>query len=122
MVNAKDLLEQNVALRSRLDERDVQLCERDREIEKLRAYAQALEARNVHLVNHCEVLRKLVFGPSSEKRRPTKAAPGAFLPFAEILSADKRVAEEKEAEVTVEVKAHTVLLTEISASEARVEG
>ncbi len=66
------------------------------------------EARNARLSHNVEVLKKLVFGPSSEKRRPMpkEAAPGAFLPFADLVAAGKRVAEEREAEVTVEVKAH----------------
>lgn len=108
MVSAQALLQQIDALRTHVDERDAQLVERDQEIETLQAHAKALEASNARLLNNCEVLRKLVFGPSSEKRRPAPKPEelGAFLPFAEIIAAAKRTAEEKDAEVTVEVKAH----------------
>jgi transposase len=108
MVSSQALLETIDALHSHLGERDVQLLEREQELEKLRTHAKALESRNARLLNNVEVLRKLVFGPSSEKSRPTpeQAAPGAFLPFADLVAAGKRFAEEKGAEVTVEVKAH----------------
>ena len=108
-VNAHDLLEQNAVLRSRLGERDARLLEREQEIEALRAKAESLEASNARLVSNCETLRKLVFGPSSERRplAPKPSADASFLPFADLVAAGKRVAEEKKAEVTVEVKAHT---------------
>jgi len=107
-VISQALLKQNEALRTRLGERDTLLHEREQEIEKLRAREKALENRNARLLHNVDVLQKLVFGPSSEKRRPLpeQAAPGSFLPFADLVAASKRVAEEKEAEVTVEVKAH----------------